>query len=566
MTRLLLIDDDPARVKKVTACLRRIDDSPYLLQVVNPKQFSVGQQADFDLLLIGDGASHEMTAQLLNQSLKRGFSYPVVYLCHQYDLALEQRLLARGVDECVVSEQLTPLLLHRVLQHAILRKRMMTELALLSTHDRQTGLANRYLFQQHLQHAVSLAQRKGSRFAVICLDLDKFKLVNDSLGVDFGDMLLMQVAQRLQQSLRGADVVARLGNDEFAILLEDYQTSHDLPCIVNKIQQQLDAPFLLQGQELYISASLGVASFPECGHQAERLLKAAESALYTAKTLGRNQCHFFRGDLNRQARVKLELEKNLRRALINGEFEIYLQPKIRLHDWRLVGAEALLRWRHPQRGLIAPNVFIPMLEDMGMIAGVEAWVLRESCFLARSLNQNFGTMRISVNISGAHFRTGNLKENVYLALQASSLDAESLEVELTEDIMIDHVEGNRRLLGELKELGISVALDDFGKGYSSLSYLKNFPADVLKVDKAFIDHIASNTRDAAIVEGLIRMAHQLGIEVVAEGVEAEVQLARLIEMGCDQVQGFYFSKPIDIVQFQRFAGRHFRQFKAVVPH
>lgn len=490
--------------------------------------------------------------QKLRSLIKLKSDKPVIVITENYQKNFGINLIEMGIDECIPADELSPNLLIRSIRHATQRKKDESRLAFLSTHDQLTGLANRFLLKQHLAHTISISKRTKTNFAVMLLDIDKFKLINDSLGHDFGDILLVTIAERLSDILRETDILARFGNDEFAILLENFGTEKNLEMIAKKVQRCLEKPMIIKGHELYITGSLGISTFPESGIDEDTILKSADSALYQAKKLGRNQFYFFNGNLNKQAQLKLELEKNLRRALINGEFEIYLQPQISPNTEEVAGAEALLRWQHPTRGLISPAIFIPILEDLGLLAGVEAWVLNKVCSLAKELTDEFGDMRFSVNISGAHFKTGNLKENVFLALQSSSLDANFLEVELTEDIMIEHVERNNRLLSELKELGISIALDDFGKGYSSLSYLKNFPADVLKIDKAFIDHLVEDKRDTAIVESLVELAHKLDIKVVAEGVEKKKQYRHLSELGCDFIQGYYFSKPIPISEFESF--------------
>jgi len=499
--------------------------------------------------------------QILRNFLKIKSDKPVLVVAENYRKNFGVKLIEMGIDECIPLDELSPTLLERTIRHATQRKRDENRLAFLSTHDQLTGLANRYLFHQHLTHSISIGKRTSTNFAVMLLDVDKFKLINDSLGHEFGDKLLNTVAGRLSVVLRETDILARFGNDEFAILLENFGSVKNLETIAKKIQQSLESPVSIKEQELYVTSSIGIATFPESGTDADSLIKSADSALYQAKDLGRNQFHFSTGSLNKQAQLKLELEKNLRRALINGEFEIYLQPQIAPNSGIVAGAEALLRWQHPTRGLISPAVFIPILEDLGLLSGVEAWVLNKVCGLAKQMIDDFGEMRFSVNISGAHFKTGNLKENVFLALQASSLEANFLEVELTEDIMIEHVERNNRLLSELKELGISIALDDFGKGYSSLSYLKNFPADVLKIDKAFIDNLVEDKRDTAIVESLVELAHKLDIKVVAEGVEKKVQCTHLSNLGCDFIQGYFFSKPIPISEFQMFVATKKQQFQ-----
>lgn len=555
MTKVLLIEKLDDKYETIERLLQECSRDQYLVNRAKSVDPEYLLETSFDAILVGQNQSNSCVSTL-KSLLQLNLAPPVIFISTIYDDRIDKKVFELGVDDSLALDELTSRSLNRAIQHAIQRKSAESKLAFLSTHDQLTGLANRYLLHQHLEHATSMAKRTNSPFAILFLDLDKFKLINDSLGHEIGDLLLIQVAERLTTSIRETDIVSRFGNDEFVILLENFGPNCNLTTIAEKIQKSMEPVFNVRQHELFITTSIGIATFPECGIEPESLLKSADSALYKAKETGRNQFHFFTGDLNKQARVKLELEKNLRRALINGEFEIFLQPQITPQDGHVAGAEALLRWNHPTQGMVSPGLFIPMLEDLGLLAGVEGWVLNQVCTLAKSLTDKFGKMRFSVNISGAHFKTGNLKENIFLALQSSSLDANYLEVELTENIMIEHVERNNILLSELKELGISIALDDFGKGYSSLSYLKNFPADILKIDKAFIDHLVEDKRDSAIVESLVALSHKLGIKVVAEGVERSKQLSHLKTIGCDYIQGYYFAKPMPISNFEQFVSHN----------
>ena len=557
MTKILLVESHDQDFEELQTALHASQSVGYEIQRLTqftPEQIS---DDDFDCLLLAHAPEKGLTVDTLDQILKLKLDIPTIFLTQQFDKQTDQQAIRLGADDCLPKKELTAAFLCHAIQHAIQRKQAEAKLAHIATHDRLTGLANRYLLYEHLEHAISLAKRSGSQFAVLFVDIDKFKLVNDSLGHEVGDMLLSQVAQKLLSCVRETDIVARLGNDEFAILLENSGNSRNIALIAEKIQKTMLPAFNIQEHELFITASIGIASFPECGITPSQLVKSAETALHKAKEIGRNHFHFFTNELNRQARLKLELEKNLRRALINGEFDIHLQPQVISKTDEIAGAEALLRWNHPKYGFISPAVFIPLLEDLGLLVGVESWVINQVCQLAKKLTDKYGQLRFCVNISGAHFKTGNLKENIYLALQASSLEATNLEVELTEDIMIEHVEHNSHLLLELKEIGITVALDDFGKGYSSLSYLKNFPADVLKIDKAFIQHLAKDKRDSAIVESLVDLSHKLGIKVVAEGVEEKQQLNHLKKIGCDLIQGFYYAKPMPKSEFETFVAHQF---------
>ncbi|MGX5172493.1 EAL domain-containing protein [Aliikangiella sp. IMCC44653] len=559
MIKILIQESNQVDFDSVQNILTCISPNSYLLERLATTDIQQFKQQRYDLLLFSINETDHKNVTFLQSILEKKHAKPVIAMTDASNPAFDQSLIEFGADDCLPKNELTPAFLKHAIHHAIRRKFTEAKLAHIATHDRLTGLANRYLLNQHLEHAISMSKRSSCNFAVLFIDLDKFKLVNDSLGHEIGDIILKQTANRLTQEVRETDIVARLGNDEFAVLVENIDSANNAAKVAEKIQLKMRDVFTTQEHELFLSASIGIAIYPQGGTQPNKLIKNAEIALSKAKQGGRNHFQVYTQELNQQAKLKLELEKNLRRALINGEFEIHLQPQINPHTQAIAGAEALLRWNHPTQGQISPVVFIPLLDDLGLLPGVESWVINQVCLLAKSLTDEFGKMRFSVNISGSHFKAGSLKENIFAALQTSNLNATYLEIELTEDIMIEHVEKNSHLLSELKELGISVALDDFGKGYSSLSYLKNFPADILKIDKAFIDNLTTDSRDASIVESLIELSHKLGIQVVAEGVEDKNQLIFLRNMRCDYIQGYYFAKPMSKLDFKHFVEKHKHQ-------
>lgn len=552
MITILVVEDnqdDFQSLEKIFLSFRTKNYQLKQLYSIHPEQL---KEIDYDVLILSCSTPIQVSVLLLNTILKQDLNRAIIFLTNQFDEKVSETIIHHGADDCLPKNELTPIFLEHAINQVLQRKKIEAKLSVMATHDQLTGLANRYLLNVHLEHAISLAKRTQAQFAVLFIDVDEFKLINDSLGHQSGDLLLKQISARLTATVRETDIIARLGNNEFGLLLENSGTVNNSINIAKKIQETMAKVFHIHNHELFITVSIGIACFPECGTLSTSLFKNAGTALNKAKEMGRNQFHFFTGDLSKQARLKLELEKNLRRALINREFEIYLQPQICSKTEIISGAESLLRWNHPKYGFIAPDIFIPLLEELGLLTGVESWVLREVCFIAKQLTDEYGKLRFSVNISGSHFNTGHLKENIYLALQASSLEARFLEIELTEDTMIEHVEHNCQLLNELKAMGISIALDDFGKGYSSLSYLKNFPADVLKIDKAFINNLVTDNRDSAIVEALVELSHKLGIEVVAEGVESYKQFAHLQSIECDLIQGYYFTKPLAITEFIKF--------------
>ncbi len=518
----------------------------------------------YDIILILNNRSNELTLSLVHQIINIEIPSPIILINAHDDINFEHLSMRAGTTDSIPIKELTNPLLERSIRYAIGRCNTEAKLSFLATHDQLTGLANRYLFYEHLTRSISISKRQKTQFGLLFLDLDKFKHVNDSLGHDIGDMLLIEVSNRIREAVRLTDIVARVGGDEFTVLLDNVNSTKELALIASKIQLAIEPVIKIRQHDLYVTTSIGIAHFPECGLEPQTLMKSADIALYKAKELGRNKFHFYTNDLNEIARQKLKLEKSLRRAMIKGEFEVYFQPQVNACDHQVSGVEALLRWNHPTIGLVSPAEFIPILEDLGLMVSVEQWVIKEVCHSAKKITDRYGKIRFAINISGSHFKLGDLKQSIYLALQDSSLDASFLELELTEDIMIEHVERNNHILNELSDIGISIALDDFGKGYSSLNYLKDFPANILKIDKGFIDDILSEGKESAIVEAMIDLSHKLGIKVVAEGVEHESQAKFLNDKHCDFIQGYYFAKPMPFNSLNEFLQLQFDKNRAVV--
>ncbi|MDQ5911160.1 MAG: hypothetical protein QG599_3257 [Pseudomonadota bacterium] len=425
------------------------------------------------------------------------------------------------------------------------------QLNFLAHYDPLTGLPNRLLFSAQLQHSIDVAQRDGTTLALLLVDLDRFKDVNDSYGHSTGDVLLQQVAERLIRRLRGADAVTRLGGDEFAVLIEHLTQPQDAARLAMEIIGLLSEPWLLaNGTEVRLGASLGISLFPEHGQTAEDLLQQADAALYQAKNEGRGHFQYFSAALTQAARQRLELEARLRHALQDGQLRVYYQPQIDIASGRMVGAEALVRWQDPEQGLILPGYFIPIAEETGLITAIGAWVLRETCRQGREwLDTGFRPLTLAVNLSAHQLRHGDLMAVVLQILNDTGFPAEQLELELTESALMQHEMEAITLLQQLRGLGLRLAMDDFGTGYSSLAYLKRFPLDVLKIDKSFIDDLPQ--QDALeIAAAIIAMGHTLGLKVLAEGVETAEQLAFLQARGCDQYQGYLTSRPVPAEAFR----------------
>lgn len=440
---------------------------------------------------------------------------------------------------------------------------MEAKLAYQASHDALTGLPNRMLLLDRLNQSLVQAARHGGRIALMFVDVDRFKQINDTLGRGIGDRLLQEIGLRLQGCVRRTDTVSRQGGDEFILLLSEAGSPAELSDIAEKIVTGLAEPYELDGHELYLSVSVGISVWPDDGTDAETLIKHADIAMYHAKQNGRNTFQFYIDDMNRKAAERLYLEHSLRRALDRGELVLRYQPQVNLHTGRVVGAEALLRWRHPKRGLVPPEQFIPIAEETGVILAIGRWVLEEACRQAAAWRQQgLTSLRMAVNLSLVESRQNDLVKNVEQALARSGLPPEWLELEITESVVMSDVPSATQRLRELKELGLRMSIDDFGTGYSSLSYLKQLPVDSLKIDRIFVRDLSTSTGDAAIADAIIRMGHSLKLTTIAEGVENRMALNFLRDRRCDDVQGYLFSRPIDP---DRFAELHQRYQAGVLP-
>lgn len=527
----------------------RHDESVVSAEVCRIFGFAPDKKASLDdILATSIDEDHERVSRLLREAYAE--SRPEVSYTHRIQRDTEIIHLHTHVDIEYTPEN-KPCRLIGTTQDISELKRYESRLYEVAFHDTLTGLPNRALLNERLSHSLNEAAREKQLLGLLVLDLDRFKEINDIHGHSIGDRLLHQVGQRLADTVRDYDMVARLGGDEFAIILSEFRQASNLGNIARKLLDTLARPFRIEQQELFISASIGIAAFPLDANTADNLLQYADMALYDAKARGKACFRYYSSELTARSKDRSQLETALRHAEPAGELELYYQPKINLSDGRLVGAEALLRWHHPTLGMVPPDRFISIAEDSGLIVGIGAWVLTKACLAIQHWNQQGGRdLKMAVNLSPRQFRDDDLVATVSSVLSATDCEARWLELEITESLLLDNDEGVHTTLETFRKMGISIAIDDFGTGYSALGYLKRFPIDVLKIDRSFTQDVMRDHDSTELVKAIITMARGLGLELVAEGVETEAQQEFLQTHGCHLGQGYLYSKPIPKNQFE----------------
>lgn len=471
---------------------------------------------------------------------------------HPYEATLLRTDGTRFTAELVGKEIVYKGNLHRmtVVRDISDRKEAEARIQFLAHHDTLTHLPNRALLMDRLNQTLAAARRHGNQIGILFLDLDNFKTINDSLGHYAGDALLKRVASRLQGILRGVDLVGRFGGDEFLVVITDLHHANDIIPVVEKIAEAISEPFSLESQILNVSSSIGISIFPRDGENADTLIKNADAAMYLAKERGRNNYQFFTTSLQQSAFAALSMESGIRKAIKGVQFVLHYQPEIDVASGALIGVEALIRWRHPELGLLHPDQFIPIAEHRGLIMPIGKWVLEQACHQAHEWrNAGMPKIPIAINLSAIQFRQSSLAEDISRILTEHNLGGEDIELELTESMLMEDVVATSKLLHGFKDLGIKLAMDDFGTGYSSLSYLKRFPIDKLKIDRSFIRDIPADPDDVAITIAIINLAKSLGIKVLAEGVEHEYQVEFLKAQQCDQMQGYHIAYPMPAEEF-----------------
>ena len=552
---ILLVEDNAGDARLIELMLEDMSSAVYCLQVVSCLRDAeeILHQESFDVLIMdmslpdGEGLDNISRVKSIVPDI------PVVVISGQYadeDIALDA--VKSGAQDYLIKNEINEWHLNRSLKYAIERKRLQNDVYKKAHYDHLTGLANRQLFLSRLEHALSCAERRDEDVALLYMDLDHFKPVNDGLGHDMGDKLLIQVAERLRGTVREMDTVARLGGDEFALILEGVSNVNNVACVADKIIQAITQVFQIDEHALYIGVSIGIAIYPQGGKTPGDLIKNADNAMYRAKAAGRNTFKFYTSQMNQDALNNLHLGMHLRKALMNDEFLLHYQPKFEIQSQKLCGNEALIRWNHPDRGLLYPNTFIPQLEKMGMISEVGKWVIETVCRQhAEWSRQGLVVGKVAINLSGKELTQSDFPSWIYQTLKKSSMDPQQLEVELTENLLIQNTQKTIQTFAMLKDMGISIAIDDFGTGYSSLNYLKRFMFDTLKIDRSFIEDITHDNTEAAITKAIIQLAKDLGIDVVAEGVETKEQMDFLQDLDIDVIQGYYISPPVSSLAYSK---------------
>lgn len=499
-------------------------------------------------LMLPDGEGLETLKMVYEQNSE----VPIVVLSGQADEAMALEALQLGAQDYLVKEHANGHLIIRAVRYAIERRKMLHHLETvheqehhMAYHDQLTTLPNRHLFFSRLQHAIAQARRHGHFVAVVFLDLDGFKRVNDTMGHRVGDQLLQEIARRLKTNLRESDTIARMGGDEFTIILDEIMQVKYVTLIARKIIQLFQESIEINGHKITISTSIGISMFPVDGNDVETLLKNADFAMYRAKSRGKNCFQMFNCTMNDTQREYHSLENHLRNAIQNNELILHYQPQVEIRSGRITGIEALVRWQHPVYGLLAPQKFIPLAEETDLIKDVGNWVLRTACRQSKIwFDAGIAPFRLSVNISPKQFQEKRLARNIQQILQETLFPSEFLTIEITESNAMQDVNHTKRMLTRLRDIGLQLFVDDFGQGYFSLSYLKRFPIEKLKIDRALMQKMINNPDDAAITSAIIALAHRLNLKVIAKGVENEYQYNFLRNHNCDEIQGFHFSKPL----------------------
>jgi len=548
MHNVLLIEDNSGDARLIEEMIREDPAAPFRIHCADRLSRGLEHLAGGEtaLVLLDLSLPDSMGLETFARVYAHSPTVPIIVLTGYDDQTVALSAVKGGAQDYLVKSRLDRELLLRSMHYSIERKRYQVQLEHQANYDALTGLPNRNLLHDRLRQAV-YSQRDKRSIAVVFMDLDHFKFVNDSLGHSTGDVLLKAMADRLRAVLREGDTVGRVGGDEFVLILNDQSNEEIIYRAMQRITAKVSEPLTIDGKELHVSCSAGISIYPQDGRDVDTLLKNADAAMYRAKEHGRANFQFYTSEMNERVNERLALENALRRALDRNELALHYQQKVSLKTGRIVGAEALVRWMHPEWGLVRPARFIPLAEETGLIVSIGDWVLREACRQTRAwIDQGLDPGVVSVNLSVRQFRQEGLVRTVSRILEETRLDPAQLEMELTESMVMHNVDAAIAILQGLKQLGVALSVDDFGTGYSSLSYLKDLPIDTLKIDRSFVRDIGAGEEadDGVLAQAIISLGHALHLKVIAEGVETDAQLRFLRRHGCDEVQGFFHGEPV----------------------
>lgn len=563
--RVLLIDDDEDMEVIISALLTEVVRTSFKLEWCDTydKGLTMLQEDSHDVCLLDYRLGERNGVQLLQESILGELSLPVIFLTGQDHGDLDIQALKAGAADYLEKGDLNSSLLDRSIRYSIEQKRIQKELIRLAKFDSLTELANRSLFMDVLKNSIARADRYNWNVAILFLDIDHFKNVNDSLGHEIGDKLLISFTKRLQFTMRSSDMIARFGGDEFAILLENVAHDSDAALAAQKILDEMDAPHMLGEHSVHARPSIGIVTYPNIASDPESIIKAADTAMYEAKKRGRYNYQFFAKEMQDKAVQRTRFEADLSYAIERKELLLHYQPLINSFTGEVVAVETLIRWQHPKRGLLLPGEFIDIAEECGLIYSIGEWVLRQACQqnVKWCSKDNIEGITITINLSAQQLMRSDIVKTIIHIINMTNMQPGKLELELTETAIMGDPQNAKKILSSIRGLGIKIAVDDFGTGYSSLKYLADLPINTLKIDRTFVKHCPKDIRQNAIINTTIALAHNLGFKVVAEGVENKAQVNFLRKYECDMLQGYYFSKPltnkelIPYIKNRNFAGK-----------
>jgi diguanylate cyclase (GGDEF)-like protein len=552
---VLLIEDNVADSRYLKEMLHDAASGKHLIHLAYnaAEAMTMLKEKEFDIVLTDLALPDTNGLDIINRIQGLNSMLPIVVLTGQSNEELALKIIQMGAQDYIVKGQGDGHLINRVIDYSIERKKDIEELSYLANYDSLTGLANRPLFRERLDRALIRADRNKSLVALFVIDLDRFKNVNDTLGHDAGDKLLIDVASRLRKCTREGDTIARLGGDEFTIIMEDIKSIDDAVTVAEKALSFMQEKFHIREHDIFVTPSIGITIYPIDDTNSGNLFVNADSAMYDAKESGRNCYRFYTANMNSHLIKQINLEAKLRRAIENEEFVLYYQPKFNVNEKYPIGAEALIRWVDPDEGMISPALFIPLAEETGLIGPITDWVIKQACWQnSQWQQQGYRPIRMAVNLSPKQFNREDIVSRIFNQIISSDLSPKYVELEITEGALVEDVEKSCEIMMKLKKWGIHVSIDDFGTGYSSLSYLKKFPLDTLKIDQSFVRDLMQDSDDAAIVSAIIAMAKSLKFNVIAEGVENQEQLNYLAAHGCNEVQGYFTGRPVPAEEFEQF--------------